>query len=92
MSSGKKPKFEIQFVRSVLKDLKHIDKSALPVIKKDIESLAAFPDAVNIKKLIRHPVADYRLRSGDYRILFDIDTKRRIITILKIGHRKDIYE
>ncbi len=73
-------------------NLKNFDKSALPDIKNDIVSLTDFPDIVNIKKLIRHPVADYRLRSGDFRILFDIDTKRRIITILKIGHRKDVYE
>lgn len=48
-------------------------------------------DLKNIKKLSHHPVADYRLRIGDYRVLFDIDSQENTIDILKIGHRKDIY-
>jgi len=34
----------------------------------------------------------FRLRAGDYRILFDFDENKETINILKIGHRKNIYE
>lgn len=34
----------------------------------------------------------FRLRAGDYRILFDFDSKTETIQILEIGHRKNIYE
>jgi mRNA interferase RelE/StbE len=55
-----------------------------------IDELAQNPNEMpNIKKLSSHPAAGYRLRVGDYRILFDKDDRIRII---KIGHRKDVYQ
>jgi mRNA interferase RelE/StbE len=64
--------FEIKYAKSVKKDLSRIDRKHLEKIKSEIESLAEFPDVSNIKKLSAHPLADYRLRVGDYRVLFDV--------------------
>ena len=83
--------FDIKYAASVKKDLKGIDKKHLFRIKNATENLAKFPDISNIKKLSTHPLADYRLRVGDYRILFDIDWEKKVICILKIGHRKSVY-
>jgi len=88
---GKMPGYKLLYANSVKKDLKNIDIAHLKKIKKEIEKLVDFPDIKNIKKLTHHPVADYRLRIGDYRVLFDIDSQENTINILKIGHRKDIY-
>ena len=33
----------------------------------------------------------YRIRQGDYRILYDVEDDRVIVLILKVGHRKDVY-
>ena len=38
-----------------------------------------------------HPLADFRLRVGNFRILFDVDEENKVIYILKIGHRKEVY-
>lgn len=43
-------------------------------------------------KLKDHKFGEYRFRIGDYRILFDINTKDQVIIILKVGHRKDVYK
>ena len=83
--------FKILYAKSVAKDLRKIPPSSLPKIKKGIEDLVSFPDLSNIKHLKNHPVADYRLRVGNYRILFDVDWEQMEIFILKIGHRKDVY-
>lgn len=83
--------FEIKYAKSVRKDLSGIDKKHLERIKNSIESLIEFPDVANIKKLSAHPLADYRLRVGEYRVLFDVCRDERVIYILKIGHRKEIY-
>jgi mRNA interferase RelE/StbE len=61
-------------------------------IKKRIEALAATPIPGGYKKLVgvadgEYPV--YRVRQGDYRILYSVRTV--IIVILDIGHRKDVY-
>jgi mRNA interferase RelE/StbE len=46
---------------------------------------------VNIKKLWNYPVADFRLRVWDYRVLFDVDDKKQIIKVLRILHRSKLY-
>jgi len=61
-------------------------------IKRRIEALAANPVPPGAKKLLgvmdaQHPV--YRVRQGDYRILYSV--RPIIIVILDIGHRKDVY-
>jgi len=33
----------------------------------------------------------YRLRQGDYRILYEIDDTQHSVTVMKIGHRRDVY-
>jgi len=83
--------FEIKYAKSVKKDLSGIDKKYLGKIKNEIESLTEFPDVSNIKKLLAHPLADYRLRIGDYRVLFDVCRDEKVIFVLKIGHRKEVY-
>lgn len=83
--------FEIKYAKSVKKDLIGIDKKHLEKIKTEIETLTKFPNIPNIKKLSAHPLANYRLRIGDYRILFDVYRDENAIFILKIGHRKEVY-
>ncbi len=83
--------FEIIYAKSVLKDLRSIPPRSLARIKRRIEELRQFPNIPNIKHLKNHPIADYRLRVGDYRVLFDVNWEKREIYILKIGHRKDVY-
>jgi mRNA interferase RelE/StbE len=84
-------KFKIVYAKGVIKDLQKISKNDQSKIKKEIEKLIDFPNLTNIKKLTAHPLSDYRLRVGNYRVLFDINKNSEEIYILKIGHRKDIY-
>jgi mRNA interferase RelE/StbE len=83
--------FEIIYAKSVLKDLRRIARFNHPSIKVGIEGLANFPNISNIKHLKNHPVAEYRLRIGNYRVLFDVNWGKKEIYILKIGHRRHIY-
>ncbi len=83
--------FKIIYAKSVEKDLKKVASSSLPKIRRRIEELERFPNISQIKHLTNHPLADYRLRVGNYRILFDVDWKKQEIYILKIGHRKEVY-
>ncbi len=77
--------FELVYVKSIAKDLKRIPENSLKKIKVSIEDLRNFPDIANIKALKNHPIADYRLRAGNYRILFDVDWENKQVHILKIG-------
>ncbi|OPY72594.1 MAG: Plasmid stabilization system protein [Syntrophorhabdus sp. PtaU1.Bin058] len=83
--------FEVVYAKSVEKDIKNIPSRFLYKIKEEIEHLTEFPQVKNIKKLTNHPVSDFRLKVGDYRVLFDVDIRNRAIYTLKIGHRKEVY-
>ena len=79
---------EINFKKSAIKDLSKFNQNTQNKILEKIEDLIYFPNVSNIKKLTNF-YPPYRLRVGDYRILFDINEN---IVIFAIKHRKDIYK
>jgi mRNA interferase RelE/StbE len=81
--------YEIKFSNSALRDLKSLEKEAKESIKKAILVLAENPFIGDTKKL-RLPLEGYRMRKGDYRILFEME--KSIIIISTIKHRKDVYK
>ena len=81
--------YSIFFKESVQKDLNGIPKKDLRKILTRIKSLAADPRPPGCEKLTGR--ARYRLRQGQYRIVYSVQDQERAITIVKVGHRKDIY-
>lgn len=71
-----------------IKDLSKLPKKDKKNIFDKIENLENFPDIPNIKKLTNFE-PPYRLRVGNYRVLFDIDNN--ILTVYRVKHRKDSY-
>ncbi|MBN2649427.1 MAG: type II toxin-antitoxin system RelE/ParE family toxin [Prolixibacteraceae bacterium] len=80
---------EIRIRNSAIKDLKRISPDLRNKIHTKIISLKDFPDVTNVKKLTNFEPA-YRLRIGDYRILFDVLDD--CIEIGRILHRKESYK
>ncbi len=80
--------YEIQYSPSAQKDLDKLPKRAAQQCLRKIERLEAGLQG-NLKRLHQHEAA-WRLRMGDYRILFDITGD--VIVIRRIGHRKHIYD
>jgi len=80
---------KIEIRKSAIKDLKHIPKPMKSKIETKILELKNFPHIQNIKKLTNFEPA-YRLRVGNYRILFDVldDT----IILGRVLHRQSSYE
>jgi len=72
-----------------IKDLSKLDKTEAKKILNKISELAKYPHIPNIKKLTNFE-PPYRLRVGNYRVLFDIEDTT--LTIYKVRHRKDIYK
>lgn len=81
--------FEIIFSDSAIKQLKKLDKKVQERIIKAIERIRIRPEAF-ITKLVGYP--GYKLRVGEYRVLLDVDRGKLLISVLKIGHRKNIYD
>lgn len=80
--------YSIKWEEKSIKELEDLEKSiAIRIIRK-IENLKENPFESDIKRLKNSD--NFRLRVGDYRIIFSISNE--LITIWKIGHRKNIYE
>ena len=79
---------EVSIDGKALKDLAKIDKTQATKIFAKIEALADFPEVPNLKKLTNfHP--PFRLRVGNYRVLFDIEDG--VLTVYSVKHRKESY-
>jgi mRNA interferase RelE/StbE len=80
--------FQVEYAELAMEDLRALPKTVAAQIVRKISRLEQGLHG-NIKRL-RQADFGYRLRMGDYRILFDVEDDT--IVIQKIGHRKDVYE
>lgn len=82
-------KYRIELKKSVPKDFELIPRKDLQRIILAIESLADNPRPPQSKKL--SGLEQYRLRQGNYRILYSIKDDLLIVFVVAVGHRKEIY-
>ena len=82
-------RYNIQFKASVRKDLRKIPKKDVLRILGKIEALADNPIPPQAEKLSGDE--KYRIRQGNYRILYQIDDEILMIEVVKVGHRRDVY-
>jgi mRNA interferase RelE/StbE len=75
--------------KSVSKDLKGIPKKDVRRILSAIELLADDPRPPGTKKLSGQE--RYRLRQGNYRILYEIEDDRLIVCVVRVGDRREVY-
>jgi mRNA interferase RelE/StbE len=85
--------YKLKFLGKAQNDLNNIDRAHKKIIKEKLLILAKNPGAVknNIKKLGGIKDDYYRLRVGNYRVIFKKEEKELIILIIRVGHRKEIY-
>jgi mRNA interferase RelE/StbE len=83
--------YKITFQSSAQKELEHMPKQVVHKIGIAIEKLAKDPRPVGVKKLKNSDEDLYRIRVGDYRVIYVIRDDIRIVNIRRIGHRKEIY-
>ncbi len=81
--------YSIEFRRSVEKDLRKIQKQHQIKILQKISDLSNDPRPEGCKKLSGSE--KYRIRVGQYRVLYEIRDEVLIITIVAAGHRREVY-
>ncbi|MDD5089660.1 MAG: type II toxin-antitoxin system RelE/ParE family toxin [Candidatus Wallbacteria bacterium] len=89
MNSRYKP----QFVRSLKKDIEKLPDEALESVEQAIDRILENPFRAGVKKLKACSAAGVimRLRVGDYRIVYSVDSETRVILFLAVKNRKDVY-
>ncbi len=82
--------YEIQWKHTAEKDLRGIDRQFISRILDVINSLSDDPFPSQHRKL-QGSESSYRIRIGDYRVIYQTDIENKIIVIYHVRHRKDIY-
>jgi mRNA interferase RelE/StbE len=82
--------YEIRWRKSALKDLKSVRRDRIADIVAAINQLAENPHPSNHKKLAGAE-RTYRIRVGEYRIIYEVLGEVLLIEVIKVGHRKDVY-
>ena len=81
----------IRFSHSAKKDIRRIPSAILQRIQDAMDALRKdpLPDGCEPIRGYKHC---YRIRIGNYRVVYEVATQIRIITIIRIGHRQNVYQ
>ncbi len=83
-------RYSIEISRTAEKQLKKLNRDDQRRVVKAIVALADDPHPRGSRKLTGCEDV-FRIRVGQYRVLYSVSGKKLVIIILKIGHRKDVY-
>lgn len=83
--------FEILWKNSAEHDLRKIDHRYIPQILNTVDGLAENPFPTKCRKL-RGSESSYRIRIGDYRVIYQVDSRRNTVIVYHVRHRKEAYK
>lgn len=81
----------IEVSPAAARQLKKIDRRVLPRIVEKIDSLASEPRPHGCEKLSGYDSL-YRVRVGEYRIVYGVEDRLVLVAVLKVGNRSEIYQ
>ena len=82
--------YEIRWKRSAERELRNLDSKQVSRIIQKVETLATDPFPRGCCKL-RGTEQTYRIRVGDYRVIYQVDEHTKVVTIYHVRHRRDVY-
>jgi mRNA interferase RelE/StbE len=84
--------YEIQFTPAARRIIKKFDRPIQERLLQRIETLAETPRPRGAEKLKGKKRGYYRVRDGDYRIIYTIDDSKLVVLIVTLGNRKEVYD
>ena len=81
--------YGIQILRRAQKELAQLPRQEYERIREAVQNLSQDPRPQGCKKLTGRE--GWRIRVGDYRVVYEIDDAQNQLTVLHIGHRRDVY-
>lgn len=83
--------YHVTFAPSARRELEALDVRLIARILPRIEALAQVPRPPGVRKLQGHQSL-WRIRVGDYRVVYNIDDTNRIVDMIRIRHRREVYD
>ena len=84
-------RYVVEIKPSARRELENLSDSLITRLVPKIEALAANPRPSGCRKL-RGYKDFWRVRVGDYRVVYIIDDDRKVVSVTRIAHRRDVYE
>ena len=81
--------YEVEYDPAAVRDLKRLPEPERKRIVVAIEKLTVTPRPQKVKKLAGSIY--YRIRVGDYRVIYDIKADELVVLIVRVRHRRDVY-
>lgn len=81
--------YEVLILRRAQKELANLPKLDYERVRDAVAALAEDPRPSGCKKLVGRE--GWRVRVGDYRIIYEVDDVKMKATVLNVGHRRDVY-
>lgn len=82
--------YQVGFMPRALRQLDALPRETARRILNKVEALAVNPRPPGVR-LLQGDLSGYRLRVGDYRVLYIVDDSARTVTIHVVGHRREVY-
>ena len=81
--------YTVLILRRAQKELAQLPAEPFERVRESIRALAQDPRPPGCLRLTGRE--GWRIRVGDYRVIYDIDDPQQVVTVLHIGHRADVY-
>jgi mRNA interferase RelE/StbE len=83
--------YEVEFKASAAKEFRKLPPDIKARIRKAIGALQADPRPAGVKKLAGGTNL-YRIRVGEFRVIYEIDDEAKILVVTRVRHRRDVYQ
>ena len=84
-------RYSIVITRGAERDLDRLDRAVLNRVAREVDALSVEPRPMGCRKLVNQ-VNLWRVRVGDWRILYEIDDAARAVNVVAVRHRSKAYE
>ncbi|MEZ6235356.1 MAG: type II toxin-antitoxin system RelE/ParE family toxin [Phycisphaerales bacterium] len=83
-------RYRVEIKRSAAKELEALDARARGLVAAAIDGLAEDPLPAGCQP-IKGAAGCYRIRVGDYRVVYELQSDVLVVLVIRIGHRRDVY-
>ncbi len=83
--------FAVEFTAAAARQVRKLDRPVRFRVLTAIEGLAEEPRPAGAMKLVGEQTA-WRIRVGDYRVIYDIYDEALVVTVVRAGHRREVYD
>lgn len=83
--------YRIEWTAPAARELRKLDRPVQRRIVRAVTALGTDPRPSGSKALVGQPAGVMRIRVGDYRVVYEVEDERVIVTVVRVAHRREVY-